>query len=112
MIMSHKLFGCALRYDFSPLNSCTRSHINDMISSRDRLPIMFDDNNRIAAVAHSLQKREEACIVPLMQPDAWLIENVKHTGQVGADLLGKPHPLSFSARKRGGGTVETQIVNP
>src|SRR5690606_40807559 len=67
---------CAL--PISAVNARTGADVEDIIGGQDRVLIVLNDDNGIAEVAQALKSFEEARIVPLVQPDRGLVENVEH----------------------------------
>ena len=61
-------------------------------------------------IAQPAQGAEQPRVIALMQADARLVENVKHTGQTGADLGGEPDALRFAAGKRAAFAIESEIA--
>lgn len=55
--------------------------IDQMIGFEDRLLVMLDDEDGVPEIAQALQRLEEARIVPLMEPDARLVEDVEHADE-------------------------------
>src|SRR6266513_4477816 len=47
-----------------------------------------------------------------MQPDAWLIKDIKDSGQAGPDLGGEPNPLRFAAAEGAALAIESEIAEP
>src|SRR5438477_3783979 len=47
-----------------------------------------------------------------MQPDARLIEDIKHSGQAGTDLGRETNPLRFTATERSALAIEGEIAQP
>ena len=47
-----------------------------------------------------------------MEPDAWLVEDVKHTDQRRSDLCGETYPLRLTTRQRCRGSVKGEVVQP
>ena len=45
-----------------------------------------------------------------MEADRWLVQNVQHTHEAGADLRCQANALGLASGKRRRGTVEGQIV--
>ena len=56
------------------------------------------------------QRREQAPVVALVQPDRGLIQHVHDAGEAGADLACQADALRFAAGERLGAAVERQIV--
>ena len=89
---------------------CPGADVDDVIGGVHRILVMLHDNERIAEVTQMPQRREQAVVVPLMQPDARLIEDVEHAHQPRADLRREADALSLPARQRRRRARERQIV--
>ena len=89
---------------------CPGADVDDVIGGVHRILVVLHDNERIAEVAQMPQRREQAVVVPLMQPDARLIEDVEHAHQPRADLRREADALSLPARQRRRRARERQIV--
>ena len=70
---------------------------------------MLDDDHRIADVAQSRQRLEQTMIVPLVESDRRLVEDVQHADETRTDLRRQADSLSLSARERRRWTVEREI---
>ena len=98
------------RDHFAAVFARTRPDIHHIVCCTDRFLVVLHHNQGVAEVAHLLQRLEQARVVPLMQADARLVENIQHAHQPAADLGGKTDALRLAAGKRHGGTRERQIV--
>src|SRR5512136_56950 len=71
---------------------------------------MFHDNDRVSQIPQPFQCSKKAQVIPLMEPDAGLIQNVKHPDQTRPDLSCQPDALRFSPGKGGSGSVQRKII--
>ena len=60
----------------------------------------------------AVERIEQAFVIARMQADGRFVEHVEHAAQLGTDLRGEADALGFAAGERGGGAVETQIMQP
>jgi len=67
-----------------------------MIRRPDGLLIMLDDDEGVSQVSQLFQGLYEPGVVPLVQADGGLIQNIEHPGEVGADLGGQADPLGLA----------------
>ncbi len=100
-----------LEDDVSAMLSGARPQVHDVVGGPDRLFVVLHDNDCVSQVAKARQRRQQAPIVALMQPDRRLVEHVEHAGEVGADLRRQPDALSFTAGQRGGAAIERQVTD-
>ena len=103
-------FGVPLGNDMAALRPGARSHIEQMVGRLHGFRIMFDHHHGVPQIAQAEQCLEQASIVPLMQTDRRLIEDVEDADQAGADLRGEPDALPFAARQRRGRPIQRQII--
>ena len=66
-----------LENDFTTIDSCLRSNINQKVSSTHDLFIMLDNNNGITYVAQTFEHRYKSRRIPGMQTDARLVKNIQ-----------------------------------
>src|SRR5260370_28611687 len=98
--------------DTDPASPRTRAwaKINNVMGRADGFFIVFNPDHGIAEIAQPPQRSEQARIVPLMQSNALLVQNVKNARKTGADLRRQPDPLRFSAGKRAALPIERVIA--
>ena len=60
---------------------------------------MFDDNQGIADIPQSFQGRKQLVIIPLMQANRRLVEDIQNPYQTGTDLCCQTNTLAFAARQ-------------
>ena len=70
---------------------------------------MLDDEHGVAEVAQPLERRDEAGVVDRVQADRWLVADVEHAHQAGADLRREPDALALAAAERAGHARERQV---
>ena len=71
---------------------------------------MLDDNERVAEVAQVFQQTDESICVARVQPDAWLVEHIKHVDQFRAEAGGEVDALGFAAGERARRPVEREVA--
>ena len=76
----------------------------------DRVGIMLNHEDRIAQVAETFERSEQAVIVALVQADAWFVKNIKDADQPGADLRREADALGFAAAERAALTIQREIA--
>src|ERR1041385_8100287 len=84
-------------YDFAAVCAGAWSKIHDVISTPDRLLIVFDHQHRVAEIAQCRQCFEKLLIVAWVKPDRGLVEHVKNSAQLRTDLCGESNTLTFTA---------------
>ena len=73
---------------------------------------MLDHNQRIAQIPQPFQGCNQFIIVPLMQANARLIQNIQNAHQIRANLRCQTNPLTFSAGERASCSGERQVFQP
>ena len=73
--MLHDFLWRPRRHELATVLSSARTEIKDVVSSQDRIAIMFDNQYRIAQVSEPLQAIEQALVIPLVQTDAWFVQH-------------------------------------
>ena len=91
---------------------CTGTDIHDMVCFPHSVLVVLHHNDGIAQVPQVLQGTEQLVVVPLVEPDAGLVQDVGHAHQTGADLGGQAYPLGLPAGERAGGSRQSQIIQP
>ena len=102
--------GSSLPHQFSAEPSGARTQIDHVIGALDGFGIVFHHQHRVSHVAKGRQRIQQAVVIPRMQPDGRLVQNVQHAAELRANLRGQPDPLRFATRQRGRRTVQTQVV--
>ena len=74
--------------------------------------VVFHHDHGVPQVAEFLQRGQQLLVVPMMEPDRRLVEDVEHAGQLGADLGREPDALRLAARQRGGRALEREVAQP
>ena len=73
---------------------------------------MLDNDHRIPLIAQFLQGIDQLIIIPLMQADRRLIEDVDHVNKARAYLRSKADALPFASGKRTGSAVKREVLQP
>ena len=71
---------------------------------------MLHHDQRVARIAQTLEGVDELVVVPLMQTDGRLVQDIQNAHEGGADLGGKPNALCLAARKRPRLAGEVHII--
>ena len=95
----HDLFRRSGADDTSAVDAGPGADVDDMVRGRHGLFIVFDHDQRVSEVAQAVQRLQQLGIVPLVQADARLVQDVQHAHQLRADLRGQADPLALAARE-------------
>ena len=102
-VRAEHFFGRTLENNFSAQASCPRTHIDDIIRRAHHIFIVFYDYYRVARVAQTFQRSNQAHVVALMQSDGGFVQNVEHVDELRTNLSGEANALTFAARQGHGG---------
>ena len=91
------LVECALGDDLSAERTRAGTDVDDVVGRRNGVVIVLDNEHRVAEVAQTFQRGNEAFVVALVQPDTRLVQNVEHTGQSATDLRSEADSLCFAS---------------
>ena len=79
------------------MDSCAGTNVNNIICGAHGVLIVLHHNQRIAQIHHLAQSMEQLVVVPLVQTNGGLVQNIEYPHQRGTDLRGKPNALAFAA---------------
>ena len=87
-----------------------RSDVDDPVGFLDGVFVVLHHDQGISEVPEPGQGLDQPAVVPLVQADGRLVEDVQHTHEARADLGGQPDALGFAAGQRAGGPLEVQVL--
>ena len=105
-------FGRTLKYNFSAQASCSRPHVDNVIRRAHHIFIVFYNYHRVARVAQTFQRVNQAHVVALMQSDGGFVQNVEHVDELRPNLSGETDTLTLAARQGHGGARQGKVVQP
>ena len=88
------------------------AEVDDVVGRAHHLLVVFHYHDRVAAVAESLQSRDEPLVVARMESDGRLVQDIEDAGESGAYLRREADALHLAARESGSGAVEGEVVEP
>lgn len=98
--------------DLAAMFTGTGSQFDQVVSGGHGGSIMFNHDDRAAAVAEAGEGPVQAVNIAGMEADTGFIENVGYPGETGSGLSGESDPLSLSAAEGVERAVEAEIVEP
>ena len=104
--------GAARGHDLAAVHARARADVDEVIGAADRVLVVLDHDHGVADVAQVRQRRQQARVVALVQPDRGLVEDVHHADQAGTDLARQADALRLAARERVGAAVQRQVIEP
>ena len=87
-----------------------RAHVHHVVGGANGVLVVLDHDHGVAHVAQALERCDEAVVVALVEPDGGLVQDVEDAHEAGAYLGREPDALRLSARERGGGAAEREVV--
>ena len=100
----------ALGDDLAAMDAGARTHVDHQVGGAHGVFVMFDDEDRVAAVAQPLERADQAVVVARVQADARLVEHVERAGKRRAELRREADALGFAAGERVGSAVEGEVA--
>ena len=102
--------GGAEREESAAVDTSAGAEVDDAIGAEHELVVVLDNEERVALFAQGFEGGDEALVVLGVQADGGLVEDVKHAGEVRAELGGEADALGFAAGERAGGAVEGEVA--
>ena len=68
-------------YHLTAVNACSRTDVYNVVSGKDSIVIMLDNDEGISNVTQALQGSYQLIVVTLMQTDAWLVQDIQNAHQ-------------------------------
>ena len=93
----HHFFCRASRHDLSTVDAGARPYVNEVVRRPHGVLIVFHHNEGVAQVAEVFQGGKQQVIVPLVQADRRLVQDIQHSHEGGANLGGQPDTLALAA---------------
>ena len=100
----------SFRHNMASVLPRTGSQVDYVVCGADGLLVVFDHDERVTQVPETEQGLQEAAVVPLVQADRWLVENVEHPHQARTDLGGQSDPLGFPSGEGGSSPVQCEVL--
>ena len=98
------------RHHFATVLASPRPQVDDPVRLAHRFLVVFDQQDGVAEVAHSLERLEQLGVVSLVQADRGFVQHIEHTLQLAADLGGQPDALAFSSGERPRCSVQVEVT--
>ena len=95
--MAQQLGECAGGDNFAPMHTRPGAKVNDVVSPAHCRFVVFDHQDGVAAGFELLERRQQLLVVARMKTDRRLIEDIKHSAQVRAELRRQPNALALAA---------------
>ena len=110
LLVGHDFRWRAHRDHGSSMHARAWTQVENVVRAPHRLGVVLDHDHGIAEVPEPPERVQQPLVVPLVQADGRLIQDIQHADQAGADLRGQADALALSAGERGRGPIQRQIV--
>src|SRR5207302_777524 len=81
------------RDDLAPVLAGCRTDVDHVVGGADGLLVVLDDDQSVAEVAQAEQRVDQAPVVPLVESDRRLVQDVEHAHELRPDLGREPDAL-------------------
>ena len=92
------------------MHAWARPQVKNVVRAPHRLGVVLDHDYGVAEIPEPEQRVQQPLVIPLVQADGRLIQDVQHADQAGPDLRGQADALAFPAGERGRGPIQRQVV--
>ncbi|MNI57826.1 hypothetical protein D3C73_1129120 [compost metagenome] len=75
----HNLLRRTLGNYVSAVDSRSRANIDNIVGGHHRIFVMLNHDQCVAEIAHMSQCGNQPVVIPLVQADAWLVQDVENT---------------------------------
>ncbi len=97
-------------HDLAAVLAGAGADVHDPVGDLDGVLVVLHDDERVAHVTQPHQGLDQAVVVPLVQTDGRLVQDVQDADEAGADLGGQPDALGLAAGEGAGRAVEREVV--
>ena len=94
----------------SAVDPGARPEIDEVLRGADRLLVVLDHDHGVPGFPELLERREEQAVVPGVQADGRLVEDVADAAQARSELRGESDALGLAAAQGRGGAVELEVA--
>ena len=101
----------ALRDEAPAVHARAGPEVDELVGGAHRLLVVLDDDHGVPELAQALERRDELRVVAHVEPDRWLVEDVEHADERGADLRRETDALRLAARERRRGAVHREVAS-
>ena len=85
------------------MGTCPRANVHHIVCRQHGILVMLHHDQGIPQIPEIFQSVQKLVIVPLVQADTGLVQNIADSHQPGTDLGGKSDSLCFPAGQSAGG---------
>ena len=107
--IAQQLFHLPLGDHPATVHARARAEVDDVIRAPDRVLVVLDHHHGVALALELAERVQQHAIVPGVQADGGLVEDVAHAAEIGAELRSQPDALGIAPAQRRRSTVQRQI---
>ena len=90
----------ALGNHLAAVDTGARSHVNHMVGCPHHVFVVLNHQHAVANITQVFEGANESVVVPLVQPNAGLVQNIHHACQTRTNLARQSNPLRLAAAER------------
>ncbi len=102
----------SLRHDAPAVHPRSRPDVQHVVRVPDHVLVVFNHQHGVPDVGKVPQRRDQARVVPLVQPDRWLVEHVARADEFRAHLRRQTDALRLAAGERPRLSVQREVLQP
>ena len=92
------------------MNARAGADVDEVVRGAHGVLVMLHHDEAVAQIPEVFQRRQQLIVVPLVQPDGRLVQNIQHPHQAAANLGSQPDPLALAAGEGPGAAGQRQIA--
>ena len=108
----HDLLRGAGGYDDAAVHPRAGAYVDDIVGGAHGVLVVFHNQKGVAQVPQLLQGLQQLVVVPLVQADGGLVQDIQHPHEGGADLSGQPDALALAAGEGARLPGEGEVLQP
>ena len=97
-------------YNLPAVHARPRTQIDDVVGGSQGLLVVLDHDQGVAQIPQAQQGVQQPPVVPLMQTDRGLVQDVQYPHEGRTDLGGQADALCFPAGQRRGPSLQGQVL--
>ena len=95
--------------DFPPVDPCLGADVDEVVGCPHGVLVVLHHDEGVAQIPQVLQGLQEHVVVPLVEADGGLVQDIQHPHEGGADLGGQADALALTAGEGPGLAVQGQV---
>ena len=108
--VGHDLLRCTGGHHLAAVDAGAGTDVDQVVRRPHGVLVVLHHQQGVAQVPQVLQRRQQLVVVPLVQTDGGLVQDIQHPHQAGADLGGQADPLALAAGEGPRAAAEGQIA--